>query len=619
MMNNSDDPKIPAEDDDSLMNLDDFDEIENLEDFFEDEGASGADVFDAPDEDPQPAQAAPVKAKKPSNALASAGRIVSTVAVLGVIGGGGYLAYSVPAVKSILEDVTGLDLQSGSSGGLRPSGRDPFGTDIAYNEKDADVADGTVVYPGMAPSMTPPAPMPDEQPDLASLPMPMPMAQSENGMDDFVGVDALPVPSPVSNDSGDIVTIDANEMPMPAPVTVKTAPVEKDTQAADADGPVVFDFDTVADASTSATEPAPVAVSKAPEMRTPVAIEPEPQPVKVEQDAPKPAPIVKKEEEQPAPQPVAATVKEAPAASMELPSSFAGSGAVDLSALMGEPQKPAPAKTAKPKATPTTSADSGFYEASPDVMKVLPERNPGYTISVSKEPVYSANAPVSMSPSATVSSAINGDGALKPAVKPMATNAQITTEMDEDPLMVAAGRAMALGRYESALRLYESIERRNPTYTRALKGKAEALQALGRTEQAMETYKTAERIAPNDLGIRSGLLNATSEVAPNMAIDDLLRLYRNEPSNPRLAARIGMSYAGLGDYASAVSYLERAVRLDPKNPIFAFNLAVAADQVGQKEMAIRYYENALQLDNLYGGGATLNRSQIYDRLAVLRG
>ena len=47
-------------------------------------------------------------------------------------------------------------------------------------------------------------------------------------------------------------------------------------------------------------------------------------------------------------------------------------------------------------------------------------------------------------------------------------------------------------------------------------------------------------------------------------------------------------------------------------------MAVIADKAGDKKQAISYYEKALEIDTINGGGRSIPREVVYERLAQLR-
>jgi tetratricopeptide (TPR) repeat protein len=105
---------------------------------------------------------------------------------------------------------------------------------------------------------------------------------------------------------------------------------------------------------------------------------------------------------------------------------------------------------------------------------------------------------------------------------------------------------------------------------------------------------------------------------PEVALRRLMDLQDKYPSNPGIAAQIGVTEADLGHPEDALRYLGMASNLEPSNAQHMFNMAVIADRMGKTADAIKYYEQALRIDSVYGKGRTLPRDTVLDRLATLR-
>ena len=97
-----------------------------------------------------------------------------------------------------------------------------------------------------------------------------------------------------------------------------------------------------------------------------------------------------------------------------------------------------------------------------------------------------------------------------------------------------------------------------------------------------------------------------------------MNLHEQYPGNAGVSAQIGLTQADLGHYDDALRYLGMAASVEPKNALHLFNMGIVADRKGDKAQAIKFYEQALETDAVYGGGRSIQREQIYDRLSVLR-
>lgn len=189
---------------------------------------------------------------------------------------------------------------------------------------------------------------------------------------------------------------------------------------------------------------------------------------------------------------------------------------------------------------------------------------------------------------------------------------------DTESQIVAAGRALKLGRYESAAEMYDSLYKINPRDPRILMGRAVSLQKVGRTETAMRVYDELLVVDPGNSDALINMLGLLRGQYPEVALRRLLDLYNKYPGNASIAAQIGVTQADLGHRQDALRYLGIASSVEPQNAQHLFNMAVIFDRAGEKVQAIKYYEQALEVDVVHGGGRSVPREQIYDRLATLR-
>ncbi|MCK5374743.1 MAG: tetratricopeptide repeat protein [Alphaproteobacteria bacterium] len=184
--------------------------------------------------------------------------------------------------------------------------------------------------------------------------------------------------------------------------------------------------------------------------------------------------------------------------------------------------------------------------------------------------------------------------------------------------LVSAERAMALGRYDSALSLFDVLYEKNKKDPRVLMGRAVVLQKLGWFEEAMGMYEELSEVAPDNLEVKINMLGLLSTRFPSIALRQLLDLHVDHKSNVGLTAQIAVCYASLGETQDAIKYLGVAASMEPANANHVFNMAVIADKAGDKKQAISYYEKALEIDTINGGGRSIPREVVYERLAQLR-
>ncbi|MFK7839971.1 MAG: tetratricopeptide repeat protein [Bdellovibrionales bacterium] len=184
--------------------------------------------------------------------------------------------------------------------------------------------------------------------------------------------------------------------------------------------------------------------------------------------------------------------------------------------------------------------------------------------------------------------------------------------------MVAAERAMKLGRYAAALEMYDAMYAKNKRDPNVLMGRAEAYQRLGQDDFAVEAYEELLDNYPNSVEARVNMLGIIGQRFPAVALRQLIDLRKKHTDNVGIVAQIAVTKAALGEYQDAIRFLGIAASLEPQNATHIFNMAVVADKAGERNQAIQFYEQALQADTVYGKGQGIPREAIFERLASLR-
>jgi len=187
-----------------------------------------------------------------------------------------------------------------------------------------------------------------------------------------------------------------------------------------------------------------------------------------------------------------------------------------------------------------------------------------------------------------------------------------------DARLVAAERAMKLGRYESALEIYDGLYASNKRDPNTLMGRAVALQRIGRDDEAIDAYENLLNIRPKNIEAQVNMQGLLGKRYPAVALRNLLELREENPGNTSIVAQLSVVEAKMGRYADALRYLGMAASMEPQNAGHVFNMAVIADRAGDKKRAIQYYEEALEVDTLYGSGRSIPRESVFERLAELR-
>jgi Flp pilus assembly protein TadD len=184
--------------------------------------------------------------------------------------------------------------------------------------------------------------------------------------------------------------------------------------------------------------------------------------------------------------------------------------------------------------------------------------------------------------------------------------------------LVAAERAMKLGRNDSALDLFDTLYAKNKKDARVLMGRAIVLQKSGRFDEAMAMYEELSNVEPDNLEVKVNMLGLLSTRFPSIALRRLLELRKDNMSHVGLASQIAVCYAALGDAKEALRYMGAAASIEPKNATHLYNMAIIADRSGDRKQAVSYYERALEVDSVHGGGRSIPRETVYERLAQLR-
>jgi Flp pilus assembly protein TadD len=293
----------------------------------------------------------------------------------------------------------------------------------------------------------------------------------------------------------------------------------------------------------------------------------------------------------PAPAPEPSVVAEAPAT---LPTP-------DTAVLADPAPAPAPAG---PGVTETVSGSSATTKLTPEPKSDAPDN-------------YYSSQSVPSGPMANSIGPRKVDPVMEPASK-LVISKKTVEAGGLEAQVAAASRALELERYDAALEMYDQLYKRNQRDTRILMGRAVAQQKLGQDDVAILSYEELLNLVPNNTDAVVNMMGLIKKQYPAVALRRLSDLRDKFPGNAGIAAQLGMTYAEMGENQRAMQALGTAASLDPNNAQHVFNMAVVADRAGSKDMAVKYYEQALQTDAVYGGGKSIPRETIYDRLSKLR-
>lgn len=214
-----------------------------------------------------------------------------------------------------------------------------------------------------------------------------------------------------------------------------------------------------------------------------------------------------------------------------------------------------------------------------------------------------------------------GPNSVNPTVQPASKFVVVSQNHKADSRaahIVAAERALNLGRFSSALQMFDSLYASHKKDERVLMGRAVTLQRLGRFDEAMAMYEDLSVLKPKGVEAQVNMLGLLSTRYPAVALRRMLSLYEDNRNNASLVAQIAVTYARAGDVGSALQFLGVAASMEPDNANHLFNYAVIADRSGDTRKAVEYYERSLEVDSIHGGGRSIPREAVYDRLAQIR-
>jgi len=184
--------------------------------------------------------------------------------------------------------------------------------------------------------------------------------------------------------------------------------------------------------------------------------------------------------------------------------------------------------------------------------------------------------------------------------------------------LVSAQRALSLGRYSSALEIYENLYKKDRNNTRVLMGLAVAQQNNGFNESAIATYEELLKKDPKNVDATVNMLGLITAGNPEQAYIKLSQIWENNNRSPAVASQLGLTAAQLGDLEKAIRYVGIASSIEPNNPNHYYNMAVISDRAGLTKQAIEFYQKSLEMDASTNAFRILSRDVIYERLAVLR-
>ncbi len=175
----------------------------------------------------------------------------------------------------------------------------------------------------------------------------------------------------------------------------------------------------------------------------------------------------------------------------------------------------------------------------------------------------------------------------------------ITRIPDSETLMVRLGHTyLVTGNSRDAFATMNEVLGLNPRNVDALTVCAGILDAEGRRDESRSYYDRALAVEPESRFLRQTYAaSLASGGRLREAIEIYERLTEDFPEEQAFYQYLGIAHSYLGEFAQAISCLERAVAIQP-TPTGYFNLAVAYDKNGNVPDAVKYFR--LYLENSGG-------------------
>ncbi|MDD3021317.1 MAG: tetratricopeptide repeat protein [Alphaproteobacteria bacterium] len=534
-------------------------------DVFDADTVSGEDLADFSDIDDgvdENGIFAASSGKRKKRKKSSSPAMMALVVLLAVGGAGGYFYYTNPEIiNQIKENFAGEVASSSLLSGLNVldgDSKDASGSQSDGGTQDVDSVIGGIIAPSV--DEMPPQPEPVEMTDAAGT-----ITENVSGVSEDMPVPDNVVLSPDAPlvDSGSVAQSLEGDMPSP-PMTPDT-PVEEVTQNSGSVVPVPENEQVAENEVTPDSEPVVRGGAK----------------------------IIRPTEK----------VKH----KITLVDDLSPEDKPNVSELQSVPVVKADAQSVKDQVADTTAEadkkDMFFDAPSGKILATLPA--PSLDAKRGKyESIIVVNSPTKSSSKSS-----------KKAAADNRLDIQTTTLDDR---VVAASRALKLGRYDAAKNMYDELYTLNPRDPRVLMGRAILLQKIGEPDRAIAAYEEVLAVAPDNAEAIVNMAGLIRKVQPAMALSKLLDMRQKYPDNAAIAAQLGVAYADSGNLQDAYRYLDLATSMQPGNAQHYFNMAIIAERARDIPKAIGMYEKALEVDAIHGGGATINRDVIYDRLTRLR-
>lgn len=151
------------------------------------------------------------------------------------------------------------------------------------------------------------------------------------------------------------------------------------------------------------------------------------------------------------------------------------------------------------------------------------------------------------------------------------------------------------GDSETAISLLNQITTKFPYHKNALIGLGNIYYTNKEYKRAKDIYVRLLKEYPNNSYILENFLTIIAQYDPDLALEEMLKLYNTHKNYAPLLANLGLIYMKQNDFAKAKEYMVTAVSLDQNNAFYTYNLAIILDSLSDLKNAAAFYAKLLNM------------------------
>jgi len=193
-------------------------------------------------------------------------------------------------------------------------------------------------------------------------------------------------------------------------------------------------------------------------------------------------------------------------------------------------------------------------------------------------------------------------------------DSSIVSDTAQNILDIFSGNELlSQGKYEEAIRLYDTRLSVNPDDVDALHNKGVALHYLGRYEEAISTYDKVLALDSkyvNALHGKGAALSNLDRYEDGIVWFD--KALEVDPKNIDALNGKGLAFGKLSRYEEAIVWSDKALEVDPKNIDALNNKGGALGVLGRYEESIGVFEKALEVDPKNVRALSFNGLSLYN-------